>query len=337
MTETSRYRPQTIEGHWQRLWHEQKLAAAAESGEGEPFFALSMFPYPSGSLHMGHVRNYVITDVVARVQRMRGRRVLHPMGWDAFGLPAENAAIERGIDPASWTDRNIAAMRQQLDQLGLSINWERELATCHSDYYRWTQWLFLQFLDAGLAYQKDATVNWDPVDQTVLANEQVDGDGRSWRSGAIVEKRAVVILNDVAVLPTGGADILKSQAELVAAGARHDLTFYIGFGILMSIWSANASMKALFDGLNVAYDEDEKRNFVGKTLLTSEVADKFPSQIDGFRQLTEFLGRQELGVVSDPELTARTVLGRYLSDPLLIEEHIQIVAFDVECDQVEGQ
>jgi leucyl-tRNA synthetase len=138
---------------------------------------------------MGHVRNYVITDVIARVQRMRGDAVLHPMGWDAFGLPAENAAIERKIEPGVWTDRNIAQMRGQLGRLGLSIDWDRELATCHSDYYRWTQWLFLELHAGGLAYQKDATVNWDPVDQTVLANEQVDADGRSWRSGALVEKR----------------------------------------------------------------------------------------------------------------------------------------------------
>jgi leucyl-tRNA synthetase len=189
VTEASRYRPELIESRWRQAWAEQGLDRTTEGTDGTPFFALSMFPYPSGNLHMGHVRNYVITDVIARSARMRGHRVLHPMGWDAFGLPAENAAIERGVEPGAWTDRNIASMREQLRQLGLSIDWEREVTTCHSDYYRWTQWLFLQFLEAGLAYRREATVNWDPVDQTVLANEQVDGEGRSWRSGALVEKR----------------------------------------------------------------------------------------------------------------------------------------------------
>ena len=185
----SRYNPAAIEEKWQQTWAKLGLDKTHTDSTKPKFYALSMFPYPSGSLHMGHVRNYVITDVIARLKRMQGYRVLHPMGWDAFGLPAENAAIERGIPPAKWTYQNIAQMRQQLQRLGLSIDWNREVTTCSSDYYKWTQWIFLQFLKAGLAYQKEAAVNWDPIDQTVLANEQVDNEGRSWRSGAKVERK----------------------------------------------------------------------------------------------------------------------------------------------------
>jgi len=185
----SRYIPAAVEEKWQKSWANLGLDRTSTDESKPKFYALSMFPYPSGSLHMGHVRNYVITDVIARLKRMQGYRVLHPMGWDAFGLPAENAAIERGIPPAQWTYQNIAQMRSQLQRLGLSIDWEKEIATCAPEYYKWTQWIFLQFFQAGLAYQKEAAVNWDPIDQTVLANEQVDSAGKSWRSGAIVERK----------------------------------------------------------------------------------------------------------------------------------------------------
>ncbi|NBO31825.1 MAG: leucine--tRNA ligase [Cyanobacteria bacterium WB6_1B_304] len=185
----SRYHPQIIEEKWQKIWADHHSDATPEELNRPKFYALSMFPYPSGNLHMGHVRNYSITDVIARFHRMKGFQVLHPMGWDAFGLPAENAAIKQGTHPAQWTYQNIAQMKSELQRLGLSYDWEREVATCDPDYYRWTQWIFLEFLKAGLAYQREAAVNWDPVDQTVLANEQVDSEGRAWRSGARVERR----------------------------------------------------------------------------------------------------------------------------------------------------
>ncbi len=184
------YEALLIEARWQKQWSDSHLYRTTQPrGDDKTFYALSMFPYPSGTLHMGHVRNYVITDVIARVQRMRGYSVLHPMGWDSFGLPAENAAIERNIDPGEWTRNNIIQMKKQLSRLGLSIDWDLEQTTCDVDYYKWTQYLFLQLYQKGLAYQNQATVNWDPIDQTVLANEQVDSEGRSWRSGAIVEQK----------------------------------------------------------------------------------------------------------------------------------------------------
>ena len=184
------YRPQVLEAEAQHYWDERRAFAVREEPGREKFYCLSMFPYPSGRLHMGHVRNYTISDVIARYQRMLGKNVLQPMGWDAFGLPAENAAMAGGVAPARWTHDNIAYMKKQLQLLGFALDWDRELATCQPDYYRWNQWLFLRMLEQGIVYLKTGVVNWDPVDQTVLANEQVI-DGCGWRTGALVEKREI--------------------------------------------------------------------------------------------------------------------------------------------------
>ncbi|OOZ23451.1 leucine--tRNA ligase [Solemya velum gill symbiont] len=184
------YDPAEIERQSQSYWEKNGSFTATEDPSREKFYCLSMFPYPSGKLHMGHVRNYTIGDVIARQQRMLGKNIMQPMGWDAFGLPAENAAIKNKTAPAKWTRENIAYMKEQLKRLGFGYDWERELATCDPDYYRWEQWLFTRLMEKDLAYKKTATVNWDPVDQTVLANEQVI-DGKGWRSGAVVEKREI--------------------------------------------------------------------------------------------------------------------------------------------------
>ncbi|MCZ6537501.1 MAG: class I tRNA ligase family protein, partial [Gammaproteobacteria bacterium] len=185
-----KYLPKPIEAQAQAWWDEHASFAAREDADGEKFYCLSMFPYPSGRLHMGHVRNYTIGDVISRYQRMQGRNVMQPIGFDAFGMPAENAAIQNKVPPAKWTYRNIAYMQEQLRALGFAYDWNRELTTCKPEYYRWEQWLFVQLYKKGLVYKKNAAVNWDPVDLTVLANEQVI-DGRGWRSGALVERREI--------------------------------------------------------------------------------------------------------------------------------------------------
>ena len=203
----AQYQPAEIESKIQEEWAQRKSFRAIDASGKPKYYCLSMFPYPSGKLHMGHVRNYTIGDVLARYYRMRGFNVLQPMGWDAFGLPAENAAMANNVPPAKWTYDNIAYMKKQLKSLGFAIDWERELATCTPQYYHWNQWLFLRMLEKGIAYKKTGTVNWDPVDQTVLANEQVI-DGRGWRTGALVEKREI---------PMYYLAITKYSEELLAA------------------------------------------------------------------------------------------------------------------------
>ncbi len=230
----SSYRPAEVERSAQSAWLASGAARATEQPGKPKYYCLSMFPYPSGKLHMGHVRNYTIGDVLSRYRRMQGYNVLQPMGWDAFGLPAENAAMQNNVPPAQWTHDNIAYMRKQLQSLGLAIDWKRELATCKPDYYRWNQWLFLRMLEKGIAYKKTQVVNWDPVDQTVLANEQVI-DGCGWRTGALVEKREIPgyylgitqyaeeLLSDLDKLPGWPERVKTMQANWI--GKSHGVRF----------------------------------------------------------------------------------------------------------------
>ena len=220
------YFPQEIEKKWQNIWEETKAFKTPEASDKPKYYALSMFPYPSGKLHMGHVRNYTITDVIARFKKANGFNVLHPIGWDSFGLPAENAAMKHHVDPETWTDENIAYMKKQLKMLGLSYDWDREVTTCKPEYYKWTQWLFLQLYKKGLVYKKEAAVNWCNECGTVLANEQVI-DGKCWRCDSTVEKKylsqwfikitdyADVLLEDLDKLPGWGDNVKTMQANWI--------------------------------------------------------------------------------------------------------------------------
>ncbi|MEH6575885.1 MAG: leucine--tRNA ligase [Amphritea sp.] len=238
------YKPRHIEPQVQQHWIENNSFKTTEDPSKEKFYCLSMFPYPSGRLHMGHVRNYTIGDVVSRYQRMQGKNVLQPMGWDAFGLPAENAALKNNVPPADWTYENINYMRNQLDQMGFGYDWSREVATCHPEYYRWEQWFFTRLMEKGVVYKKEAEVNWDPVDQTVLANEQVI-DGRGWRSGAPVERKKIPqwflkitdyadeLLDDLDKLEEWPEQVLTMQRNWIGRSEGLELVFDVaGFGEL---------------------------------------------------------------------------------------------------------
>ena len=240
-----KYDPQTIETQWQRYWEEQGVFRTSDDPARPKFYCLVMFPYPSGRIHMGHVRNYVIGDVIARYKTMRGFNVMHPMGWDAFGLPAENAAIERGVHPQIWTEENIAYMRNQLKRMGLSYDWEREVATCDPEYYRWNQWFFLKMYERGLAYKKKSSVNWCPSCETVLANEQVI-DGACWRCDSVVQTRdleqwffkitqyAEELLNDCNQLTGWPERVLTMQRNWIgkSTGAEVNFPLVDGSGVI---------------------------------------------------------------------------------------------------------
>ena len=317
------YQPQTLEAAIQKSWEENQTFRAVTDPTREKFYCLSMFPYPSGRLHMGHVRNYTIGDVIARYQRMRGKNVLQPMGWDAFGMPAENAAMNHQVAPAAWTYSNIDYMKNQLKSLGFAIDWSRELATCKPDYYRWEQWLFTRLFEKGLIYRKNGTVNWDPVDQTVLANEQVI-DGRGWRSGALVEKREIPMyyfrITDYAEELLRDLDTLDGWPERVKTMQRN----WIGKSRGMTIRFAlrDDSRQGLPDDIqNVQVYTTRPDTLLGATYLA--VAAEHPlataAAIDN-PALTAFINECKAGSVAEADVATMEKkgmpTGRYVINPL---------------------
>jgi leucyl-tRNA synthetase len=242
------YEPQEIETQTQQYWEDNNSFLCTEDTSKEKFYCLSMFPYPSGRLHMGHVRNYTIGDVISRYQRMQGKNVLQPMGWDAFGLPAENAAMNNNVPPAKWTYENVSYMRDQLKLMGFGYDWNRELATCHPEYYRWEQWFFTRLMEKGLVYKKEAEVNWDPVDMTVLANEQVI-DGRGWRSGALVERKKIPqwflkitdyadqLVDDLDKLTDWPEQVITQQRNWIGRSQGVELKFHVEDGSDLEVFT----------------------------------------------------------------------------------------------------
>ena len=278
---TTQYEPKKIEKEAQEFWEKERCFEVDETSDKEKFYCLTMFPYPSGQLHMGHVRVFTISDVIARYQRMLGKHVMQPMGWDAFGMPAENAAIERDIPPAEWTYQNIDYMRSQLKRLGYAYDWTRELTTCKPEYYRWEQWLFTRLFKKGLVYRKNSIVNWDPVDQTVLANEQVI-DGRGWRSDAVIERREIpqwfMKITDYAEELLSYLDRLDGWPESVKTMQRNwigrsegiDITFKVDEKLTLSAYTTRPDTLMGVTYLAVA----------GEHLLAKKIASNNPKVAD---------------------------------------------------------
>ena len=282
------YEPGEIEEQVQKYWKENNSFSVTEDTSKEKFFCLSMFPYPSGSIHMGHVRNYAIGDAISRFQRMLGKNVLQPMGWDAFGLPAENAAINNSVQPSDWTLENIESMKKQLTRLGFAYDWKREFATSEPEYYKWEQWFFLQLLEKGLAYQDEAEVNWDPIDQTVLANEQVI-DGKGWRSGAEVEKKILkqwfLKITDYAEELLAATDKLEGWPEQVKIQQKN----WIGKSEGMNFSFEVEGNEAVIDVFTTRPDTIMGVSFIALSSSHILISDLLKNRED----IKEFIGRQK--------------------------------------------
>ncbi len=270
-TETRPFEPLAIEADAQRFWEGIGAFEVDESSAKPKYYCLSMLPYPSGALHMGHVRNYTIGDVISRYKRMTGHNVLQPMGWDAFGLPAENAAIKNKTAPAKWTYANIAHMKAQLKQMGYAIDWSREFATCTPDYYVHEQRMFVRLMKQGLAYRKNSVVNWDPVDQTVLANEQVI-DGRGWRTGALVEKREIpqwfLKITDYAQELLDGLDNLPGWPDAVKTMQRNWIGRSEGLDIRFDVVDADGNAVSTPDGSGLHVFTTRPDTLMGVTFVS---------------------------------------------------------------------
>ena len=307
MSTDEKYNPKIVEEEAQAFWESEQTFSVTHQSDKEKFYCLAMFPYPSGKLHMGHVRNYTITDVIARYQRMQGKNVLHPMGWDAFGLPAENAAIENHTAPAKWTHENIAYMKSQLKSLGFGIDWSREFATCDPSYYKWEQWFFTKLFDKGLVYKKTSSVNWDPIDETVLANEQVI-DGKGWRSGANVEIKEIdqwfIRITDYADQLLNDLDDLEQWPEQVKTMQRNWIGKSVGINIIFDL-SQTIREFTHFDVYTTRPD-----TLMGVTYLTLATQHPIALEIATLNpELAEFIDNCKSQQVSEAEMATMEKLG----------------------------